>query len=395
MTGSNNVRKRNNASKPKPEEKEINEKPDEKKEIQNSKDSKTRSKSVYIYVICAITVFVLSSFNGTITKSFKNFQRGLFEASDVVEEVYSSNEYLNDQFILEKSLDFGGADGVVEDEDFNIYTGLRSGEIMKIHPSKEGEVGEGRQEIFFQTKFQKLAKTDPKAQHGRPLGMRIVNNELYVADAIYGVYKIDLDTKKATPLVKIDQATPKMSLPNDLDVSSEGEIFFTDSSSKHHLNDLQLSEDKSSCVGRLFKYTEKTNKLEVVKDKLCFANGVQLNYYENLVLVAEMMAKRVLFIDTKTFRVVRSLKVNGYPDNIRMNSDGNYYIAVNSNLINNRDDSSETSVVEVSKNGKTVRNINISQTNQSLISHCSDLSDGRVAVASFFGEKLSFGDLNE
>ena len=27
----------------------------------------------------------------------------------------------------------------------------------------------------------------------------------------------------------------------------------------------------------------------------------------------------------------------GYPDNIRMNSDGNYYIAVNSNLINNRE----------------------------------------------------------
>ena len=69
--------------------------------------------------------------------------------------------------------------------------------------------------------------------------------------------------------------------------------------------------NSGSCVGRLFKYSEKTNKLEIVKDKLCFANGVQLDYYENLVVVAEMMAKRVLFIDTKTFRVVRSLKVNG------------------------------------------------------------------------------------
>ena len=68
-------------------------------------------------------------------------------------------------------MDFGGADGVVEDEDFNIYTGLRSGEIMKIHPSKDGEVGEGKQEIFFEAQFQKLAKTDPKAQHGRPLGL--------------------------------------------------------------------------------------------------------------------------------------------------------------------------------------------------------------------------------
>jgi len=391
----NNVRKRNNAKKSKQEEKQVKKIVDDIKDVKSSKNSKNNSNIVYFYVICAIAVFVLSSFSSNITRSLKSFQNGLFESSHKVEEVYSGNELLNDQFILEKSLDFSGADGVVEDENFNIYTGLRSGEIMKIHPSKDGEVGEGRQEIFFEAKIQKLAKTDPKAQHGRPLGMRIVNNVLYVADAIYGVYKIDLDTKKATPLVKIDQATPKMSLPNDLDVSSEGEIFFTDSSSKHHLNDLQLSEDKSSCVGRLFKYTEKTNKLEVVKDKLCFANGVQLNYYENLVVVAEMMAKRVLFIDTKTFRVVRSLKVNGYPDNIRMNSDGNYYIAVNSNLINNRDDSSETSVVEVSKNGKTVRNINISQTNQSLISHCSDLSDGRVAVASFFGEKLSFGDLNE
>ena len=95
----NNVRKRNNASKAKQEEKEVNKKSEKKKE---SKDSKTSSKRFYLYIICAISVFVLSSFRGTITKSFKNFQNIILEGPDEIEEVYYSNEYLSDEFILEK-----------------------------------------------------------------------------------------------------------------------------------------------------------------------------------------------------------------------------------------------------------------------------------------------------
>ena len=94
-----NVRKRNNASKAKQEEKEINKKTKEKKE---SRDSKTSSKRFYLYIICAISVFVLSYFRGTITKSFNNFQNRIFEGPNEIEEVYYSNEYLSDEFILEK-----------------------------------------------------------------------------------------------------------------------------------------------------------------------------------------------------------------------------------------------------------------------------------------------------
>ena len=98
----NNVRKRNNAKKSKQEEKQVKKIVDDIKDVKSSKNSKNNSNIVYFYVICAIAVFVLSSFSSNITRSLKSFQNGLFESSHKVEEVYSGNKLLDDQFILEK-----------------------------------------------------------------------------------------------------------------------------------------------------------------------------------------------------------------------------------------------------------------------------------------------------
>ena len=72
--------------------------------------------------------------------------------------------------------------------------------------------------------------------------MRIIKDTLYVMDAIYGMYRIDLDTREAKLVVGIDQAEPNLSFPDDLDVTSDGEVvFFTDATAKYNLHNFMLS----------------------------------------------------------------------------------------------------------------------------------------------------------
>ena len=73
-------------------------------------------------------------------------------------------------FLVRISLDLVGAECIVEDDRGNIYTGLKNGQIMKIHRSRKDKVGEGRQELLLTSRFPGLVSTDPSATHGQPLG---------------------------------------------------------------------------------------------------------------------------------------------------------------------------------------------------------------------------------
>lgn len=60
-----------------------------------------------------------------------------------------------------------------------------------------------------------------------------------MADAFYGIFKVDVKTGKHERLVDlsqpIDGVTPK--LANSLDVASNGDIYWTDSSTEFSLSD--------------------------------------------------------------------------------------------------------------------------------------------------------------
>ena len=72
--------------------------------------------------------------------------------------------------------------------------------------------------------------------------MRIIKDMLYVIDAVYGMYTINLNTKVAELVIKIDEVEPNLSFPDDLDITSDGEIiYFTDATSKYNLNNFLLS----------------------------------------------------------------------------------------------------------------------------------------------------------
>lgn len=60
-------------------------------------------------------------------------------------------------------------ESIVEDENRNLYVGLRDGKIVKIYPSTSGAIGEGKIEQLFDGKLDTVVTTD--SSHGIPLGI--------------------------------------------------------------------------------------------------------------------------------------------------------------------------------------------------------------------------------
>jgi len=70
---------------------------------------------------------------------------------------------------------------------------------------------------------------------------------MYVIDAFYGFYTVDLSTKAVKFLVTPDDTKPPMRFPNDIDISNDGSVaYFTDTSTRFDLNQIayQFSEGK-------------------------------------------------------------------------------------------------------------------------------------------------------
>lgn len=69
------------------------------------------------------------------------------------------------------------------------------------------------------------------------LGLRIIGDVLYVADANHGVYSVNIVTQEVTSLVALDSVDPPLGFPNDLCLAKDGKtIYFTDSISRNFYN---------------------------------------------------------------------------------------------------------------------------------------------------------------
>ncbi|XP_026816428.1 adipocyte plasma membrane-associated protein-like [Rhopalosiphum maidis] len=207
-----------------------------------------------------------------------------------------------------------------------LYTTLHYGHVVKIVNN----------EIVPVVKFGKVCD-GLYEEHvcGRPLGLTMDKSGfLYVADAYYGIFKVNLNSKfygAKEQLVSMDEdidgARPK--IPNSVVVTSDGTVYWTDSDSNYKLYDgvYTLFVDGT---GRLLKYDPKTKKNTVLMKNLQFANGVQLSNDESFLLVAETEKYRVLKYYLKGPKAGKSEifidGLPGMPDNIKRNDKGSFYI---------------------------------------------------------------------
>lgn len=69
---------------------------------------------------------------------------------------------------------------------------------------------------------------------GRPLGLRFYKRtgDLYIADAYFGLMKVGPEGGLAASLATEAEGVP-LTFTNDLDIDEEGNVYFTDSSTKY------------------------------------------------------------------------------------------------------------------------------------------------------------------
>lgn len=204
-----------------------------------------------------------------------------------------------------------GPEDTAMDKEGRVYAGLADGRVVRLD-------GNGQVQTFADT-------------GGRPLGMDFdAQGNLIVCDAWKGLLKID-PQGQITVLSTQADGLP-FGFTDDLDIASDGRIYFTDASSRFHQPDYVLDLLESRPHGRLLRYDPASGKTETLLKDLYFANGVALSAHEDFVLVNETYRYRItrywlqgpkegkseIFIDN----------LPGLPDNLQGDRAGTFWVAL-------------------------------------------------------------------
>lgn len=205
-----------------------------------------------------------------------------------------------------------GPEDVALDEQGRVYGGLQDGRIVRHDPATD--------------QWDTFADTD-----GRPLGLHFdAQQNLIVCDAYKGLLSIDTDGNISV------LSTEHNGLPfvftDDLDIASDGKIYFTDASFKFGQKDWKLDAIEHRPNGRLLVYHPDTGKTELLLKDLYFANGVAVSPDDAFVLVNETWTYRVLRYWLKgpkqgTHDVFID-QLPGYPDGISCDDQGRFWLAI-------------------------------------------------------------------
>ncbi|KAK2970489.1 hypothetical protein RJ640_023672 [Escallonia rubra] len=212
------------------------------------------------------------------------------------------------------------------------YTGVADGRILKWQG-----VGRGWVDFAITSSQRKecVRPFAPEMEHvcGRPLGLRFDQStgDLYIADAYLGLQVVGSAGGLATQIVTEVEGRPLL-FTNDMDIDDyEGVIYFTDTSTRFHRRQFISSVLSKDETGRLMKYDKASKEVTVLLRGLAFANGVALSKDRSFVLVAETTTCRIIRFwlqgpnagNHETFA-----ELPGFPDNVRRNSKGEFWVAL-------------------------------------------------------------------
>jgi ribose transport system permease protein len=174
---------------------------------------------------------------------------------------------------------------------------------------------------------------------GQPLGMAFDRKDnLYVCIGGMGLYRI-------TPDRKIEKATDetnrsiysvnddsRLRLADDLDIADDGRIFFSEATVRYEMHEWPVDGLEARGNGRIVCYDPRTNTTRTVLRGLKFPNGICIASDGQSILFAETFGcsiKRYWFDGPKQGKVeVVMDNLPGFPDNINLASDGNYWLAI-------------------------------------------------------------------
>jgi ribose transport system permease protein len=210
---------------------------------------------------------------------------------------------------------------VILDRNDNLYAGSRHGDIIRfLAPDYE------RMEVFAHI-------------GGQPLGMAFDREDnLYVCIGGMGLYRVSPDGKveKATDetnrsLHSVNDDS-RLRLADDLDITDDGLIFFSEATVRYEMDEWPVDGLEARGNGRIICYDTKTGKTHTALRGLKFPNGICVASDKQSILFAETFGcsiKRFYFEGPKKGAVETVMdNLPGYPDNINLASDGNYWLAL-------------------------------------------------------------------
>lgn len=205
-----------------------------------------------------------------------------------------------------------GAEDVVVAADGSVYTGTEDGTIWRVS-------GDGN-------RIDRVANTG-----GRPLGLELFDDgDLLVCDARRGLVVADPSSGEVIPLVTEVDGHP-MRFCNNAAIARDGTIWFSDSSREYGIDQWKDDFVQATRTGRLLRRNA-DGTVDVVLDRLAFANGVAMSRTEDFVAVAETGARTVvrhwIAGPRAGERDLLCEDLPGYPDNIARGSDGLIWVTI-------------------------------------------------------------------
>ncbi|MHC4050329.1 ABC transporter permease [Bradyrhizobium sp. 25ACV] len=210
---------------------------------------------------------------------------------------------------------------VILDRNDVLYAGSRHGDIIRFFPPDYE-----RMEVFAHI-------------GGQPLGMAFDKEDnLYVCIGGMGLYRIKPDgtVEKATDetnrSIHSVNDDSRLRLADDLDITDDGLIFFSEATVRYEMDEWPVDGLEARGNGRIICYDTKTGTTHTALRGLKFPNGVAVASDGQSILFAETFGcsiKRYWFAGPKKGDVEIVMdNLPGYPDNINLASDGNYWLAL-------------------------------------------------------------------
>ncbi|XP_068132849.1 adipocyte plasma membrane-associated protein-like [Hyperolius riggenbachi] len=222
-----------------------------------------------------------------------------------------------------------GPESFCSDREGNLYTGTVDGKLWRIHGEQINLITQMGKNVSG------CGTPDYEPECGRPHGVRMDSEGyLIVADSYFGLFRVHPETGEKQILISNKEGVDGIPFRflNGLELSRNGTIFFTDSSSKWGRRHHRYEVLETNHLGRLLRYDPVKGEAKTMLADLYMANGLALSPDEDYILIAETSIARILrFWLSGTKAGMKEVFVDnlpGYPDNIRMSTTGTYRVGL-------------------------------------------------------------------
>jgi ribose transport system permease protein len=214
-----------------------------------------------------------------------------------------------------------GPEDVILDRDDHLYAGSRHGDIIRfLAPDYQ------QMEVFAHI-------------GGTPLGMAFDRSfNLNVCVGGMGLYRVtpEREVQRVTDETTRSWASinddSRLRLADDLDIADDGRIFFSEATVRYEMHEWPVDGLEARGNGRIVCFDPRNGTTRTVLRGLRFPNGICIASDRQSILFAETWGcciKRYWFDGPRAGHVEMVLEnLPGYPDNINLASDGNYWLAL-------------------------------------------------------------------